>query len=74
MTVLRDNYQEKNSVKLFLNGKMWPAVCSYHRLNAYLNTGWKRFREDNELKLGDVCVFELNKSNKYVWNVTIFRC
>ncbi|CAN1808532.1 hypothetical protein LINPERHAP1_LOCUS25399 [Linum perenne] len=28
----------------------------------YISAGWRAFAEDNSLKLGDVCVYELLKS------------
>ncbi|XP_050376524.1 B3 domain-containing protein Os03g0620400-like [Argentina anserina] len=45
--------------------KVWTAQCfvsehSNHRVQASISgTGWKAFKEDNHLVLGNVCVFEL---------------
>jgi hypothetical protein len=36
--------------------------------------GWKLFWEENKLKGGDACVFELIKREDVVLNVHIFRC
>jgi hypothetical protein len=35
--------------------------------------GWKNFVMDNNLKPGDVCVFELTKSTGVSFQVVIFR-
>lgn len=34
---------------------------------------WKEFVQDNKLKIGDVCVFELIKGTQPIFDVTIFR-
>ncbi|KAI3984617.1 hypothetical protein MKX01_003980 [Papaver californicum] len=38
-----------------------------------LSQGWRKFVVDNELKEGDVCVFELVDRKKFKMNVHIFR-
>lgn len=39
-----------------------------------LSTGWKKFREDNNLNIGDVCVFKrMNNSAEVSYRVKIFR-
>ncbi|KAL3649394.1 hypothetical protein CASFOL_005797 [Castilleja foliolosa] len=63
-----------NSIIMVKDGKRWPVRCYLGNEHADLNRGWKEFVQDNGLKLGDSCVFEVaNRSNKLVWNVVIFR-
>lgn len=47
-TVLRDSA-----------GKTWDVICLYDKGHHYLSGGWRLFVRDNNLKLGDVCIFEL---------------
>lgn len=35
--------------------------------------GWKAFAQDNDLKVGDVCVFVLTKSIEISFDIAIFR-
>lgn len=76
---MRDNFQnERNTLRLRVSngkkGKSWAVVESHHpRSKARLTGGWGRFVEDNAIKLGDACVFEMNKSDLSEWKVTIFR-
>ncbi|XP_061336822.1 B3 domain-containing transcription factor VRN1-like isoform X2 [Gastrolobium bilobum] len=52
-----------------LDGGTWH--CDY-RLGK-INAGWKKFVSDNNLKVGDVCLFELTKSQGLSFKVQIFR-
>ncbi|KAK2631949.1 hypothetical protein EUGRSUZ_L02216 [Eucalyptus grandis] len=38
-----------------------------------INSGWKLFVQDNNLKVGDICIFELLDSDLIVLKVSIFR-
>lgn len=42
------------------NNKLWPVKISLwkdgHR---WISTGWNKFREENDIKANDTCVFEL---------------
>ncbi|XP_045807949.1 B3 domain-containing transcription factor VRN1-like [Trifolium pratense] len=38
-----------------------------------ISTGWKTFASDNNLKVGDVCLFEMINSKAYAFKVLIFR-
>ncbi|GFP80954.1 B3 domain-containing protein os03g0620400 [Phtheirospermum japonicum] len=63
-----------NSVSMVMNGKKWLVRCIVRDRRADLTSGWRGFVQDNGLKVGDACIFEVaNKSNKLVWNVLIFR-
>ncbi|KAK7846120.1 b3 domain-containing transcription factor vrn1, partial [Quercus suber] len=46
---------------------------SSRALKDQLSAGWFAFARDNGLQIGDVCVFELIKSDKVVLKVFIFR-
>ncbi|XVE82718.1 hypothetical protein DITRI_Ditri16bG0028500 [Diplodiscus trichospermus] len=58
------------------NGKSWPV--EYHQRstgnqNGRICNGWRFFVRDNNLKVGDVCVFEMTDYSKICFKVTIFR-
>ncbi|KAL3616461.1 hypothetical protein CASFOL_039851 [Castilleja foliolosa] len=75
-SIIRDNYVDKvNDIKLRVcDGAMWKVKCSLESDdNARIFVGWSSFVKDNNLKVGDACLFEVHKSNKFVWNVYIFR-
>lgn len=49
-----------------------------YRLKKYksasvLTSGWRQFAKDNDLKFGDVCLFELIKGAENALKVVIFR-
>ncbi|CAK7329782.1 unnamed protein product [Dovyalis caffra] len=49
--------------------KEWPVGILWRHIDnkdAYLFKGWRQFLEDNQLKAGDVCGFELMKSEEGV--------
>jgi len=60
-----------------LNGRVWSATYSIRMcakgLKFELTTGWKAFAKDNNLKVGDVCKFELISSTILTFIVHIFR-
>ncbi|KAL3833393.1 hypothetical protein ACJIZ3_008129 [Penstemon smallii] len=67
-------HEKYNDVKLRVSqGKMWQVKCILDASCSRITSGWKSFVQDNVLKAGDVCIFEVNKSNNLIWNVTIFR-
>lgn len=56
--------------------KKWRVRCSYREPPSQtkkITTGWNAFSKDNDLKVGDVCVFELIKSKGVVLKASIFR-
>ncbi|KAK7256215.1 hypothetical protein RIF29_29653 [Crotalaria pallida] len=60
------------------NGSVWTA--SYRIIETSLGTrfvllrgGWNRFARDNNLKVGDACIFELVDRTKLTFQVYIFR-
>ncbi|XP_058225114.1 B3 domain-containing protein Os04g0386900-like isoform X2 [Rhododendron vialii] len=66
-----------SSVPLILSccGKNWDMVYLGERSQGKLNSGWKTFARDNNLKVGDACVFELMESGSDVirFRVQILR-
>ncbi|GAB2258409.1 hypothetical protein Droror1_Dr00014569 [Drosera rotundifolia] len=63
---------DMRSLQLLSNGREWYAECNY-RPDICLVKGWDIFWQENNLKVGDVCVFELLDAANPVMNVTIFR-
>src|SRR4051812_29957762 len=62
------------------NKKTWPAkytrrISNKGRMKFEITGGWKKFSEDNNLKVGDACNFELIlKTNMtFTFLVHIFR-
>ncbi|XP_021274943.1 B3 domain-containing transcription factor VRN1-like [Herrania umbratica] len=59
------------------NGKTWTV--SFHRrekgrkLNASLQIGWRTFANDNNIQVGDVCVFELINCSEISFKVSIYQ-
>lgn len=47
--------------------------CTDYVTSGRLGTNWKKFSDDNHLKVGDVCVFELVNETKKELKVTIIR-
>ncbi|KAL6888439.1 hypothetical protein ACP4OV_009465 [Aristida adscensionis] len=62
------------TLMLRCHGKIWE-VHSYRRKDGITRTlgGWKQFVHDNNLQVGDFCLFELLKVRKYTMNVHIIR-
>ncbi|KAL6902323.1 hypothetical protein ACP4OV_005199 [Aristida adscensionis] len=74
-----DTYLPFEGGKLVLQhgGKSWEVRClvvqSRKRRFKRLTKGWRGFAGDNNLKLGDICLFELLTSKKYTMNVHFIR-
>ncbi|XP_073158177.1 B3 domain-containing transcription factor VRN1-like [Henckelia pumila] len=63
-----------SSILLVCEGKTWQVKCiNYRNRGASLSSGWGKFVEDNDLKAGDACVFEVSKRINLEWEVIIFR-
>ncbi|KAF1884001.1 hypothetical protein Lal_00012961 [Lupinus albus] len=62
---------------LLANGRVWPTrYCirgDCDRTRFELSSGWKQFCKDNNLEVGDVCIFELIDRTKLAFQVCIFR-
>ncbi|CAH1413278.1 unnamed protein product [Lactuca virosa] len=63
-----------NCVLEVSDGRKWgPIICTDYKTCGRLSgPNWKKFREDNQLGLGDVCVLELMNEMEKVLKVTIF--
>lgn len=64
------------------DGRIWPTTCAVEVCNnpgdrrgqVQGRVSWKSFVQDNHLKVGDACVFELKKGSKVrTFKVHIFR-
>ncbi|KAL5557169.1 hypothetical protein UlMin_039405 [Ulmus minor] len=60
------------------DGRTWSVKCSLkmyggRKTIAKLCCGWETFVQDNDLEVGDVCVFVLTRSSKASFEVVIFR-
>ncbi|XP_059312733.1 B3 domain-containing protein LOC_Os12g40080-like isoform X1 [Lycium ferocissimum] len=63
--------RSKRAVR-FPSKRSWALKCFRAKEYAKLSSGWKEFVLDNNIKAGDVCVFEqINRSN-LLFNVHIF--
>ncbi|GMI68097.1 related to vernalization1 1 [Hibiscus trionum] len=68
-----------NQVILLLsNGKSWPVIYYQHRIegpkpNVKFGDGWSKFVVDNNLDVGDACVFQLTEAAVSSMNVTIYK-
>lgn len=58
------------------NGKQWPTKCHYYGNSSsvkILGKGLGVFFKDNNVKDGDVCVFELRKKRDIVFKVCVYH-
>uniref|UniRef100_A0A0D3FLC9 TF-B3 domain-containing protein n=1 Tax=Oryza barthii TaxID=65489 RepID=A0A0D3FLC9_9ORYZ len=54
------------------HGKNWEVLCrTKDTRTKRLSTGWSRFAQENNLQVGDICLFELLKKKEYSMNVHI---
>jgi hypothetical protein len=69
--------KKRGDVYLLLNEGIWPAKYLIRMTltgpQIDLTVGWKTFAEDNNLKVGDICKFELISSTILTFIVHIFR-
>ncbi|KAJ7982706.1 B3 domain-containing protein [Quillaja saponaria] len=63
----------EDSIILELDGKRWPACCYFWNSGKRIGTGWAAFKNDINLKAGDVCDFELIKGKKSILRVAVTR-
>uniref|UniRef100_A0ACD5TZ70 Uncharacterized protein n=1 Tax=Avena sativa TaxID=4498 RepID=A0ACD5TZ70_AVESA len=72
---VRVGFLEKCTIKLKTserNGSWEVNGCVYKPNQWKLSKGWRTFCRENELKVGDVCTFNVVKST--LWHVDIERC
>ncbi|CAI9276852.1 unnamed protein product [Lactuca saligna] len=72
--LLSNDEMSVNCVLEVSDGRKWgPIKCrDYKTCGKLYGPNWKKFREDNQLGVGDVCVLELMNEMKKVLKVTIF--
>ncbi|KAM1261948.1 hypothetical protein ACFX2G_027750 [Malus domestica] len=67
------NKQRSSNVILqILDGSTWPVTFKYDATPRFQN-GWSVFARENNLKVGDLCVFELVNHNELTFEVVFFR-
>ncbi|KAJ1440370.1 DNA-binding barrel domain superfamily [Sesbania bispinosa] len=75
IVVMKPSYVGRGN--LVLDGRTWHGRYIFRKVGRYSNvqvtSGWKKFASDNNLKEGDVCLFELTKSRPLSFKVLIFR-
>lgn len=68
-----------DGVFVISDGRTWPVKFRRRSRNEIrrgcrlLKEGWKKFAEDNNLKVGDTCVFQLIDGNKKSFKVSILK-
>lgn len=62
-----------SSILLVSEKKTWLVRCICRKRGASFTSGWRKFAEDNDLKVGDACVFEVPERINTAWEVIIFR-
>ncbi|KAJ3697555.1 hypothetical protein LUZ61_001260 [Rhynchospora tenuis] len=50
-------------------GNKWRVKILIRQYHADLTTGWRDFSKENELKKGDICIFQLINRNTFLVNV-----
>ena len=72
---LKHDKDRVNCVLEMSNGENWgPIECRNYKTYGKLHgANLKKFRDDNHVGVGDVCVFELINEIENVLKVTIFR-
>ncbi|KAK7393097.1 hypothetical protein VNO78_21550 [Psophocarpus tetragonolobus] len=70
-----DFCKKQRIIKLqLLTGRVWPAKYTINSKGiTRITSGWKPFVKHNNLKVGDVCTFELIHPTKLTFLVHIFR-
>ncbi|XP_059639686.1 B3 domain-containing transcription factor VRN1-like [Cornus florida] len=69
----RQYFSDKQNIILRVSdGRTWSVKCSFGSLNAKFSSGWGSFVQDNNLKVGDVCVFQMIKGIEPSLEVIIF--
>ncbi|KAL5162105.1 B3 domain-containing transcription factor VRN1 [Glycine soja] len=67
-------HKEGNATLFVDDGRSWDVGL---RVNHYgqltFSRGWRKFSLENKLKVGDVCGFELHNSEKFSFEVSIYR-
>lgn len=65
--------QGRVGVLLSCQSGKWPVTFIGDRRSCGLGPGWKYFAKDNELNIGDACIFELEDAVNHIFKVHIER-
>ncbi|CAL9025373.1 unnamed protein product [Prunus brigantina] len=63
----------RNIILKILDGRTWLVEFKYETSIARFQRGWLAFARDNNLKVGDVCVFVLIDCNERLFEVFFYR-
>lgn len=69
-------YMDKPSERVRLVGysnKWWPVNLKCHNKKLNLSKGWAKFVKENNLQVGNFCLFELIERENYVFKVSVTR-
>ena len=58
---------------LRLLSKIWVVRFCDTRGDKKITIGWKKFVQDNDLKMGDICLFELLSNQRKTMEVYVIR-
>lgn len=78
---MKTHFNESSSLNLHISngGGTWPVKVNFRKCRLRLirarfdQKGWKKFAQDNSLKVGDVCIFGLITINDISFQVSISR-
>lgn len=64
---------DKNYLELKMRGQSWFVKVSYFRSSqgCKFGKGWRQFRKECKVEIGDTCLFELIDERKFVFDVSI---
>lgn len=65
---------DTQAIMLRTSNKSWPAILNlYQECSAKICRGWRAFVKENNLQIGNVCVFELVQTVPVIIQLHIFR-
>ncbi|KAI5337302.1 hypothetical protein L3X38_016573 [Prunus dulcis] len=68
------NRSHENAILRVSDGRTWPVSLGKQGKGIVrFQTGWMKFVQDNQLEIGDVCVFVLTNAIKRLIDVVLFR-
>ncbi|KAL6285873.1 hypothetical protein ACE6H2_010263 [Prunus campanulata] len=67
------NRSRDNAILRVSDGRTWPVSLGQQGKGVRFQTGWMKFVQDNQLEIGDVCVFVLTNDIKRLIDVVLFR-
>lgn len=76
-TFFEKHFDHHGSINVILRTADAPRIYWEVKLTplpkARFTSGWTKFQRDNDLKEGEVCLFEMVKGNKISFKVRIYR-